>query len=83
MISYKNYILELLHAYKSEVDNFNDAIFEDKFEALADDILKLQLNDSSRERHFLISFMEYYNNRTEMYKLGINEFEIDDYLNNR
>jgi hypothetical protein len=35
------YIMELLHAYKSEVDNFNDAIFTDKFEALAQDIVKL------------------------------------------
>ena len=37
----KEQILELLNAYKSEVDNFNDAIFTDKFEALAQDIVKL------------------------------------------
>lgn len=37
----KEYIMELLHAYKSEIDNFNDAIFTDKFEALAQDIVKL------------------------------------------
>lgn len=37
----KEEILELLNAYKSEVDNFNDAIFTDKFEVLADDIVKL------------------------------------------
>lgn len=37
----KQGIKELLMAYKSEVDNFNDVIFEDKFEALADDIVKL------------------------------------------
>ena len=37
----KEYIIELLHAYKSEVDNFNDAIFTDKFDALAQDIVKL------------------------------------------
>ena len=37
----KEQILELLNAYKSEVDNFNDAIFTDKFEVLAQDIVKL------------------------------------------
>jgi transposase-like protein len=37
----KEQILELLNAYKSEVDNFNDAVFTDKFEALAQDIVKL------------------------------------------
>lgn len=37
----KEQILELLNAYKSEVDNFNDAIFTDKFDVLATDIVKL------------------------------------------
>ena len=37
----KDEILELLNAYKSEVDNFNDAVFTDKFEVLAQDIVKL------------------------------------------
>jgi hypothetical protein len=37
----KEQILELLNAYKSEVDNFNDAIFTDKFEVLSQDIVKL------------------------------------------
>jgi hypothetical protein len=37
----KENILELLNAYKSEVDNFNDAIFTDKFEVLSQDIVKL------------------------------------------
>lgn len=37
----KEKILELLNAYKSEVDNFNDAIFTDKFDVLAQDIVKL------------------------------------------
>ena len=37
----KEEILELLNAYKSEVDNFNDAIFTDKFESLYQDIVKL------------------------------------------
>lgn len=37
----KEQILELLNAYKSEVDNFNDAIFTDNFDVLAQDIVKL------------------------------------------
>jgi len=37
----KEQILELLNAYKSEVDNFNDAVFTDKFDVLAQDIVKL------------------------------------------
>lgn len=37
----KEQILELLNAYKSEVDNFNDAVFTDKFEVLSQDIVKL------------------------------------------
>jgi len=37
----KEQILEILNAYKSEADNFNDAIFTDKFEVLAQDIVKL------------------------------------------
>lgn len=37
----KEQILELLNAYKIEVDNFNDAVFTDKFEVLAQDIVKL------------------------------------------
>ena len=37
----KEQILELLNAYKSELDNFNDAIFTDKFEVLSQDIVKL------------------------------------------
>lgn len=46
----KNNILELLNAYKSEVDNFNDAIFIDKFNALAIDILKLSTLTKSAEK---------------------------------
>jgi len=34
----KKDIKETLNAYKSEVDNFNDAIFEDKINALTDDL---------------------------------------------
>jgi len=37
----KEEILELLNSYKSEVDNFNYAVFTDKFEVLAQDIVKL------------------------------------------
>jgi len=37
----KEQILELLNAYKSYVDNFSDAVFPDKFDVLAEDIVKL------------------------------------------
>lgn len=34
-------ILELMHTYKAQVDNFNEAVFEDDFESLTDDIMRL------------------------------------------
>ena len=37
----KQELIELFESYKSEVDNFNDAIFEGDFELLATDIIKL------------------------------------------
>ena len=42
----------------------------------------LSLFDGSQQRELLISFMKYYNDKTEMHKLGINDFEIDDFLKN-
>ncbi len=33
-------ILEILDKYKSEVDNFNNAVFEDEFENIAEEICK-------------------------------------------
>jgi len=33
-------VLEILYKYKSEVDNFNEAVFEDKFENIAEEICK-------------------------------------------
>lgn len=54
----KEQILELLNAYKSEVDNFNDAIFTDKFEVLAQDIVKLFFIYGVSQRSELFSLAE-------------------------
>lgn len=34
----RNKIKEVLDCYKSEVDNFNDAVFTEKFDAVANDL---------------------------------------------
>jgi len=38
-------ILEILNKYKSEVDNFNDAVFEDSFDAVIEEICEAIDND--------------------------------------
>lgn len=43
---------------------------------------QLRLYSVSQQRELLLAFREYYNNKTEMYKLGIDEFEIEDFLAN-
>lgn len=75
----KEQILELLNAYKSEVDNFNDAIFTDKFEVLSTDIVKLfAIPVVSQQSELLIGFREWM--RLKHYEESPSNDLIDEYL---
>lgn len=38
---------------------------------------------NKESRRILRKFKEYYNDKTEMYKVGIADFEIDEYLDSQ
>ena len=55
---------------------------EDLEDELSELKKQLMLGGVSNRRELLLAFMEYHNNKVEIYKEGIGEFEIDDYLAN-
>jgi len=63
----KEKIIELLETYKSEVDNWNDAIFESDFNNLADELVKLcTIPHVSQQRELLIAYERFLKNNVEL-----------------
>lgn len=70
----KDDIISILENHKSEVDNFNDAVFETDFQDVADEILKL----SQEGKHY-----EVLNKPTRgEYEIPIPEININEYQPN-